>query len=223
MSIDEGRAANLITKDAKYYQDPRTEMLAFVPWQASKVLDVGCAEGQFGLAIKQTRNVEVWGIEVLPEPARQAAQRLDKVLFADVENDCLDLPRGYFDCIVFNDVLEHLRYPWAVLRRLRDALRPSGCVVASIPNVRYYHTLRALVFEKEWQYTKDGVLDRSHLRFFTQRSIPRFFQESGYELIEMEGINPTWVSWKLGLAYRLLGKLIDDTRYRQFACVARAA
>ncbi len=221
MNIGRARPADLTGKYPEYYQWSRAEVLPFVPREVSKVLEVGCGEGRFGLAIKQTRNAEVWGIETVPEVAQQAAQRLDKVLLGDVEHDHLELPSEYFDCIIFNDVLEHLTYPWAVLKILRDALQTSGYVVASIPNIRYYPILKALVLHKEWDYTRDGTLDRTHFRFFTQRSIPKFFQDSGYELVRMEGINPLELSWKLNLAFKFLGGAIDDTRYLQFACVAR--
>jgi len=223
MTIEVGRPAELTVKHPEYYQLPRAEMLPFVPREVSRVLEVGCGEGRFGLAIKQIRNAEVWGIETLPEAAQQAAQRLDRVLLGDVERDHLELPSEYFDCLIINDVLEHLTYPWAVLRRLRDALRTSGCVVASIPNIRHYPTLKALVLHKEWEYTKDGILDCTHFRFFTQKSIPKFFHDSGYELIRMEGINPMGLSWKLKLAFRFLGSAMDDTRYQRFAVVAKPA
>ena len=108
-----------------------------------------------------------------------------------------------------------------MLASIGNSLRSDGRIVASIPNIRYYATLKALVFHKQWEYTKEGILDRTHFRFFTQRSIPNFFRESGYELTHMEGINPITLSWKLEIVFNLLGGVLDDTRYLQFACVAR--
>ncbi len=163
-----GRAINY----PEYYQCDRAEMLPFVPQSVSRVLEVGCGAGRFGAEIRRSRKAEVWGIEAIPEIAAQAAERLDRVLTKNIEDGALELPSDYFDCIIFNDVLEHLTYPWAVLRSLRHALRASGCVVASIPNIRYYHTLKALVVRKEWEYVDDGILDRTHFRFFTKKSIP---------------------------------------------------
>ncbi len=210
-------------KLAGYYQYARGEMLPFIPSEARVILEVGCSSGLFGSALKEQRRAEVWGVETVDHAATEAARRLDHVIRADIEREELKLPTNYFDCIVFNDVLEHLTYPWAVLKSLRDALRNSGCVVASIPNIRYYPVFKELVLRKQWAYTEDGVLDRTHFRFFTQKSIPDFFRDSGYQLVRMEGINPASFSWKLNLAFRLLGQVVEDMRYQQFACVAKKA
>lgn len=211
----------MTVKSTEYYQCDRSEVLPFVPEAVSKVLDVGCGAGVFAAAIKKTRNAEVWGIEAVPEIAEKAKGLLDRVVVGDVEKDHLQLPSDYFDCIVFNDVLEHLAYPWDVLASMGNALRCDGCIVASIPNIRYYPILKALVLQKEWEYTSAGILDRTHFRFFTQRSIPDLFRESGYELVRMEGINPVGLSWKLKVVFKLLGGFLEDTRYLQFACVAK--
>lgn len=204
-----------------YYQYARTEMLPYVPPSVRRVLEVGCSAGLFGEQIKKASNAEVWGIETVVAAADLASKRLDKVLVCDVEHDDLGLPHEYFDCIVFNDVLEHLSDPWTVLRKMRAALAPSGCIVASIPNIRYYATLKELLLRKQWEYQDEGILDRTHLRFFTERTIPKFFSDCGYELLKFEGINPISMKWKLRVFYAIFGKIFGDTRYLQFACVAR--
>jgi 2-polyprenyl-3-methyl-5-hydroxy-6-metoxy-1,4-benzoquinol methylase len=90
---------------------------------------------------------------------------------ANLDKDELDLPEEAFDCIVCNDVLEHLITPWQVLGKLAILLKPGGHFVASIPNVQYWGVLKDLVFEGDWRYADEGVLDVTHLRFFTRRSI----------------------------------------------------
>src|SRR6266404_6550133 len=102
-----GRAINY----PEYYQCDRAEMLPFVPQSVSRVLEVGCGAGRFGAEIRRSRKAEVWGIEAIPEIAAQAAERLDRVLTKNIEDGALELPSDYFDCIIFNDVLEHLTYP----------------------------------------------------------------------------------------------------------------
>jgi 2-polyprenyl-3-methyl-5-hydroxy-6-metoxy-1,4-benzoquinol methylase len=209
--------------ESPYYRRARLEMLPFVPWSVKRVLEVGCAEGLFGEAVKRQRTAEVWGIEVLSDVAERARARLDHVLTGTIEGLIPELPPGHFNCIVFNDVLEHLVDPWDVLARIRPALAPDGVVVASIPNIRHYPTFVDLVLRKEWIYQQWGILDRTHLRFFTVRSIPRLFADSGYELIAMQGIEDgsTVLPWRFTILNRLLLRALNDCRFLVFACVAR--
>src|SRR5437870_2037661 len=117
--------------ESKYYRYERSEMLGYVPADARKLLEVGCGQGRFSGALKQQRKIEVWGIEKFPEAARAAELVLDRVVISDVESALPALPVGYFDCVVFNDVLEHLLDPWYVLRELHPKLQEHGCVVSS--------------------------------------------------------------------------------------------
>jgi len=206
-------------KNQDYYRNPRPEMMDFVPSSAKTVLDVGCGAGAFGAAIK-ARGAEVWGVEP-SSVAEQAAQRLDRVIHLPIEDAHSVLPPRYFDCIVFNDVLEHLLDPWAVLRHARDWLSPEGLLVASIPNIRHLRELKALVLSKQWDYSEEGILDASHLRFFTIASIPKLFSSCGYDLLRIRGINSGPVGWKFRLLNALTAKVFDDTLYMQFACIAR--
>jgi 2-polyprenyl-3-methyl-5-hydroxy-6-metoxy-1,4-benzoquinol methylase len=156
------------------------------------------------------------------EIADKARSRLDKVIVGGIEEQP-GLPDGYFDCIVFNDVLEHLVDPWTVLRSIKVKLKSGGCVVASIPNVRHFSNLRQLILEKEWRYMDCGVLDRTHLRFFTEKSIRRMFEDCGYNLCSIDGIVERPFPWTLGLLNRILFNSLRDTEYLQFACVATVA
>jgi 2-polyprenyl-3-methyl-5-hydroxy-6-metoxy-1,4-benzoquinol methylase len=204
---------------ADYHAHARPEMLAYVPASARRVLDVGCGEGLFGASLK-ARGAEVWGIELAGPAAEAAAGRLDRVLAADVGAAMADLPRAHFDCVVFNDVLEHLVDPYAVLAQARSLLAPEGVVVCSIPNVRHYRNLWNLMIHKQWRYEDHGVLDRTHLRFFTERSIVEMFDELGFEILRMQGING-FTSWKYALLGRLTMGLLADAFHLQFACVVR--
>ena len=206
-------------KPIEYHAHARREMLDFVPPGARRVLDVGCGEGLFGALLKQ-RGAEIWGIEPAPEAAALASERLDKVLTSDVETALAKLPPHGFDCVVFNDVLEHLVDPGAVLQRSRELLTAGGLIVCSIPNVRYFQNLWNLLAHKQWRYEDEGILDRTHLRFFTERSIRDMFDEHGFELVRMQGING-FTSWKFALISRLSFGLLSDVFHLQFACVAR--
>lgn len=202
-----------------YFARPRPEMVPFVPAGARRIVDVGCGQACFAARLRTERGAEVWGIELDPLAAGMAAERLDRVLTGDALACVPELPDGYFDCAVLNDLLEHLYAPEMLLRLLRAKLAPGGCLVASLPNVRHFPNLWNLVIGGEWRYTDEGILDRTHVRFFTRRSMARLFTTAGYRLTRQVGITPTR-SWKFRLLnLAALGRL-RDTRWLQYACVA---
>lgn len=204
---------------ADYFSHARPEMLHFVPTDRGRVLELGCASGVVGGALKHRQSTEVWGVEPDAEAARSAAARLDRVFHGRLEARLGELPTRHFDCVVCNDVLEHLDDPDATLRALTRVMAPNAVLVGSVPNVRYFPVLLDLVWNADWRYAEDGVLDRTHRRFFTRKSFARTLAEAGYAPQQIVGINPT-ASIKARLASMLsLGKL-DDCRYLQFAFVA---
>ena len=107
----------------------------------------------------------------------------------DTFSERAPLPRAYFDAVVFNDSLEHFPYPEPPLALARELLAESGALVCSVPNVRYIDNLLHLLMDKDWQYRESGILDRTHLRFFTKRSLIRTLGEAGFEVRRIEGIN----------------------------------
>ena len=118
-----------------YHTQLRPEMLEFVPQNANKILDVGCGEGIFATQLKQKLKSETWGIEIDNHAAELAEKRIDKVFAGDVTELVNDLPNLYFDCIIFNDILEHLVDPFSLLLKFRGKVNSSGVIVCSIPNV----------------------------------------------------------------------------------------
>lgn len=167
----------------------REEMLSFVPAEARAVLDVGCGSGGFGATLRRAGPARtVWAVEVLPDLAAAARPHYDRVLVGTYPEVLVGVDRR-FDCIVFNDVLEHMVDPWAALRSTLPWLAPGGSVVASIPNVRNVRVVANLVLRGDWTYTDSGVLDRTHLRFFTARTIRELFRASGFVVERLEGIN----------------------------------
>ena len=163
---------------------------------------------------------EVWGIELSPAAADVAQRQIDRVLIGDANSVLSRLPEAHFDCVVFNDVLEHTVDPETLLRSVRRYLSRDGVVVCSIPNVRYFPVLLKLVLLKEWRYEESGVLDRTHLRFFTIRSIKRMFEDLDFDVLTIEGINRI-NSWKAVLASVLSLGLLSDCRNLQYACVVK--
>ena len=163
------------TKESDYYQGARPEMVDLVPKTAETILDIGCGEGHFAAGLKKELGAEVSGIELDEKSAALAVEKLDKVYSGDVNEIIKGLPESYYDCITCNDVLEHLVDPYSILKQLKSKLAPEGLIVSSIPNVLYFRVLANLLFKGDWKYENEGVLDRTHLRFFTRKSIIRMF------------------------------------------------
>lgn len=212
---------NIPHEQVDYYSHTRPEMLAFIPQNISTVLEIGCGKGEFSRAIQNEYDAEIWGVELNHAAAEQASKHLYKVLCGPIEDYIEALPNNYFDCICINDVVEHLINPWQVLTSLQIKLRPNGVVVASIPNVRHYKNLGNLLMKADWQYTDSGTLDRTHLRFFTHKSMQRLFTDSGYTVAKIEGVQRSR-KFKLKLLNFLTCGKFWDIAYLQFAIVARS-
>jgi 2-polyprenyl-3-methyl-5-hydroxy-6-metoxy-1,4-benzoquinol methylase len=209
-----------VESDPDYYRHERPEMMRYVPKTAQRVLELGCAEGRFAAAIKRRTGGEVWGIEFNPVAAAQAAAGIDRVLVGDADEQIALLPDNHFDAIVCNDVLEHLVNPGTTLVALRSKLKSNGVVIASIPNIRYLPALSQIVFRKDFPQHEFGIFDRTHLRFFTKKSIIRLFEEAGYKVQRIKGING-YSGSPLGLLFIPLSLgFFADGFHLQFACVA---
>ncbi len=142
--------------------------------QPLKILDVGTASGYLGRTLRE-RGHGVTGIEMDPDTAEKARGYYDYFHIADLET--FEFPfRGEFDYILFADVLEHLRDPAAVLRRCIPALKQSGKIIISVPNVANI-VVRLSLLMGRFDYTDRGILDRTHFRFFTLRSLKQMMQD----------------------------------------------
>lgn len=161
-----------------YYEHARPDVQAMVPIHARIVLDVGCGAGRLGAALRSAGR-RVIGIELDPAQAARARACLDEVLVGDVETMALPFRPGTFDCIVCADVLEHLRNPWQFLARCRALLKPDGALVVSIPNIQFIGVLGELA-QGRFTYRPAGILDRTHLRFFTKTEFDRGLQRAGF-------------------------------------------
>ena len=207
-------------KPKGYFSWTRQEMIDFVPKFAKRILDVGCGDGSFSSILKSKLNAEVWGVEINARLSHSTRCAFDKLIIGDIVQKIDELPLAFFDCVIFNDVLEHLADPFEVLNKTKNLLTKRGTVVSSIPNVRYCLVLKDLLINKQWSYTDGGVLDKTHLRFFTQKSILGIFEVLGYEVLSIKGINKR-SSWKFILFNIMTLGFFSDSQYQQFACVAK--
>lgn len=172
-------------EELNYYQHERRSISAHIAEGPHRVLDVGCGAGNFGAYLMKARKArEVCGIELFPQAADQAKSKLNQVLCGNV--DSLDLPAiqdffggDEFDYVVCADVLEHLVDPWKALLMLAALLRPDGRVVISVPNVRHWSVWLPLLTRGRWDYQLAGIMDRTHLRFFTKATASELVSSAG--------------------------------------------
>lgn len=211
---------NFSDKPKGYFEGIRSEMLKYIPAGTRTTLEVGCGLGGFSALVKEKFEAETWAVEVDKEAAQEAAKKLNTVINRDIGTSLNQIPDNYFDCIIFLDVLEHLADPYSLLVRMREKLTDNGVIVASIPNVRYYRNLIDLVLKGNWDYQDAGILDKTHLRFFTYKSILKMFEQLGFEVLVIEGIQPTR-NKRLRLLNTLLFKALEDVKYLRFVAVAR--
>jgi 2-polyprenyl-3-methyl-5-hydroxy-6-metoxy-1,4-benzoquinol methylase len=203
-----------------YYGQYRQEMIPFIPPSTRRLLDIGCGDGRFGETVKKALpECETWGVEAVPAAAEKARAVNDHVICGSIY-DQIDLPAGHFDVVTMNDVLEHLPESESVLAAIRKLLKPDGKLVLSLPNVRYYLNLRDLLFKKDWQYQDFGILDRTHLRFFTQKSAANLLAANGFRVEKVVGINQAQLKTHYRLLFATAPGFFGDMKFPQFAVVA---
>jgi 2-polyprenyl-3-methyl-5-hydroxy-6-metoxy-1,4-benzoquinol methylase len=151
----------------------------------SRVLEFGCATGYMSRALHDGRGATVVGVELDAEAARLAEAHCERVLVGDAEELDLEAELGgeRFDAILFADVLEHLREPAALLSRVRPFVADGGVVVASIPNVAHA-AVRLALLGGSFRYREQGLLDETHLRFFTREGVLDLFESSGFVITQ---------------------------------------
>ena len=164
-----------------YYHDGFNErLLGAVPSGARRILEVGCARGRLGHELKrQDQRRHVAGVELDPDAARVAGERLDEVFVLDVQAETPPIEPGSLDCIIFGDVLEHLVDPEDVLRRYRHLLAPDGLVLVSVPNIQHFSIVKNLL-RGDFMYQPSGLLDSTHLRFFTYMTFAKLMLDAGF-------------------------------------------
>jgi SAM-dependent methyltransferase len=166
------------------YANP--ELLDKLPLNAKTLLDTGCATGALGLAyLRRNPAARYLGIELNGAAAATAAPRLTDIFTGDAEINPLpfELPDG-LDCLIYGDVLEHLIDPWTLLKRQAEALRPGGSAIVCMPNMEHWSVVLRLL-KGNFDYDNSGILDRTHLRWFTPRTMGDALRQAGLELADV--------------------------------------
>jgi len=165
---------------------------------SKNVLDVGCGTGKLGEKLRSNKECFVIGIEVDETKAELAKMRLDRVLIANIEKmQKYPFNENFFDFILFVDILEHLINPELILKKFKKFLKLNGYVIISLPNIANWKMRLNLLFGK-WDYKERGLLDKTHLRFFTLKTARKMIQRCGYKIIYLtstSGYSP--IDWKL--------------------------
>ena len=205
-----------------YYQNTRPEMVQFLPPRYLKVLEIGCGTGAFRRNLKNQN--EYWGVEVDISAAELAKSKLDKVLNGYFLEKSLDIPNNYFDLVICNDVIEHIDDYESFIMDIKNKMTHDACLVLSVPNIRHMQCLYHLMVKKDWQYQDHGVLDRTHLRFFTYKSLVRLIEKNDFEILKIQGINSVYERVSLIrkiFLYIAAAVLGQDTLYLQFGLSAK--
>lgn len=166
------------------YQDGFNWKLAeYVPVN-KKILDIGCATGNMGKYLIEQKNATVFGLDISSKAIEQASKVLNKAVCINVEKK--DIPfKELFDVILFGDVLEHLYDPAGILNKVKRNLKKNGLVICSIPNIANVE-IRLRLLLGNFDYADFGILDRSHIRFFTLKTIKQIFQKTGYKIKKID-------------------------------------
>lgn len=176
-------AKGYVDKAAGYFGGVRRDFVDLLPQDGTfHVLEIGCGAGETGaVAIAEGRCASYNGVEIAAQAAAVARTRLSQVVEGNVEQMELPWPDAHFDAVLMSEVLEHLVDPWSVVKRVAQKLKPGAIVLASSPNVAQMSVVRGLIADK-WELTETGVMDRTHLRWFTQSTYVQMFEDAGIRI-----------------------------------------
>jgi len=198
-----------------YYELQRPEIARLILGAPKHILEIGCAGGCFKNNISW--NCEYHGVEPIHDAAENSRKHGIVIHEGDYQDVADEIPDNRFELIVCNDVIEHMQDPWWFLRNIKRKLVPDGYLIGSVPNVRYLLNLVDLLIRRDWRYAEAGVLDYTHLRFFTDKSMRRLFTECGYAVDELRPSGPDRFSLIKKIVSPFFLPIGTDTLYMQMA------
>lgn len=199
-----------------YFKNERNDMFQFLPGKIEKCIEFGCSQGLFSKKIKELHGAECWGVDIDADSIKIAEKNLDKTFHGDALEVLKMLPENYFDCVICNDFLEHLPYPEIFIEKISNSMKNNSYLIASVPNVRSWSNVLEFILFKDWKYKESGILDKTHLRFYTLKSFKRFLTECGLKIDLFAGTRPnSSIIFKI-LNFFTVG-FISDMRYMGIA------
>lgn len=167
-------------KEERYFDSVRKEIEPLLPEKIDKVLEIGCGSGATLEWLKREKGcIWVGGIELNKAVSFYAEKQLDFFMNANIENIDLPFNKNTFDVILCLDVLEHLIDPWIVVTKLSRLIKPGGVLIVSLPNILHISALIPLLLKDRWDYAPSGILDKTHLRFFTKKTSIELLENGG--------------------------------------------
>ncbi|HSY26087.1 MAG TPA: methyltransferase domain-containing protein [Burkholderiaceae bacterium] len=173
-------------KQTPVHEQHNPDLLAYIPKDMKRLVEIGCSSGALAREYKKINaNCHYTGIDIMPEYAQQAKRYCDKVMTLDIETVDVDFLQNALssECWIFGDSLEHMRDPWALLSKIRQVIPQNGSIVACIPNAQHW-TVQARLCSGAFRYEDVGLMDRTHLRWFTRITIMEMFAEAGFQVVD---------------------------------------
>ena len=166
------------------HEQHNPDLLKLIPIQSKKLIEVGCSSGALAREFKKISTNSYWlGVEIDPTYAELARRYCDECIVLNIEN----APENFWeetknaDCWIFGDTLEHLKDPWSILKLIRENISHKGSVVACIPNAQHW-SIQAKLSIGDFRYEASGLLDKTHLRWFTRQTIIEMLDQSGFQI-----------------------------------------
>ena len=190
-------------------------LLALVPADARRVLDVGCGAGDNARLLKQ-RGCRVWGVTLSEAEADLARPHCEEILIRNAETDPLDFPADFFDVVLLSHVVEHMVRPDAALARLAAHLRPAGLALVAVPNMANYRW-RLRLLRGDWRGEDSGPFDRTHYHFWSYETADEVFRGTPFRVVRKSAGDPAVPLWPLRRALpRRAARALDGLGGRLF-------
>jgi 2-polyprenyl-3-methyl-5-hydroxy-6-metoxy-1,4-benzoquinol methylase len=177
-----------LNKDIEYFSLERELFKSNIKRDNLNILDVGCGSGALGAFLIANQNCKVHGFEINSNIIDIAKNNLTSVVEGNIETDPIPFEFKSFDYIVLGDVLEHLINPIPTLEKLKKYLSKDGILLVTTPNVKHWSVTYNLIFKDDWQYKDWGILDYTHLRFFTKKSLTNMLMSNNITDFQIEWI-----------------------------------
>ena len=203
-------------KNTKYFGNVRKELLSLIPEENRNgdLLEIGAGNGNTLLYAQENGYAKnIYGIELFEiEDSNQNSDLFSDFVIGDIEKIPFPFQKSKFDVILLGDVLEHLIDPYTTLKNLKQYLKDDGVIVASIPNIREWNTMKSIFFKGDFKYEESGILDKTHLRFFAKKNIIDLFEDNDFNILKIIGSNRKFVQKYIRRLqfFRLLMLLIFD-------------
>lgn len=179
------RQQKIFNQKIDSYKDNLNELVIKQVDFGKKILDIGCCQGTLGKYLKKHKKATVFGIDISDKAIKKAKKNLDKAYVLNVETDIFPFAKKSFDIIICADILEHLYNPTSVLKKLKLYLKSDGIFVLSVPNIANIEA-RWNLLRGKFDYQKSGIMDDSHLRFFTKKTACQLVNKAGIKIVKID-------------------------------------